>query len=84
MKTKQKIDDMMFTIVAIQNMLLDYTIAAENHTLWEFQLRWQKMNFNDHGHESLEKLLQNLALAEEHDVKEQTDPAWFSSQVKKR
>jgi len=81
MKTKQKIDDMMFTIVAIQNMLLDYTIAAEYHTLWQVQLRWQKANFNDHGHESLEELLQNLALAEEHDVQEETDPAWCRPQV---
>jgi len=29
MRTKDKIDNMMFTIVAIQNMLLDYKIAAE-------------------------------------------------------
>ena len=29
LKDKMKIDNMMFSIVAVQNMLLDYTIAAE-------------------------------------------------------
>ena len=66
---------MMFTIVSIQNILLDYKIAAEYHTSWEVHLRWQKVNFNDHDHKSLEGLLKNLALAEEHDVQEETDPA---------
>ena len=61
--TKQKIDDIMFTIVAIQNLLLNYTIAAECHTSWEVQLKWQKVNFNDIGHlETLVEVLKNLSL----------------------
>ena len=69
----------MFTIVSIQNMLLDYTSTAKYHTSWDVQIRWEKVNFNDHGHESLEDLLKNLALTEEN-----SDPAWFRSQMKKK
>ena len=58
MKTKEKIDDMMFTIVAIQNMLLDYSTAAQLHTSWTVQLDWQKVDMNDHnGNASLSELL---------------------------
>ena len=62
-KSKKKIDDMIFTIVAIQNMLLDYSIAAEVHTSWTVQLAWQRVNINNHnGNESLSNLLINFQL----------------------
>ena len=38
MRTKKNIDDMMFTIVSIQNMLLDYSTAAQIHKSWTVQL----------------------------------------------
>ena len=34
---EEKIDNMMFTLVAIQNMLLDYSIANEEMTSWGIQ-----------------------------------------------
>ena len=63
---------MMFTLVAIQNMLLDYSIANEEMTSWGIQLKWQKIDFTE-GTYSLDELLNNLALAEHEDVQEETD-----------
>ena len=63
---------MMFTLVAIQNMLLDYSIANEEITSWGIQLKWQKIDFTE-GTYSLDELLNNLALAEHEDVQEETD-----------
>ena len=62
---------MMFTLVAIQNMLLDYSIANEEITSWGIQLKWQKIDFTE-GTYSLDELLNNLALAEHEDVQEET------------
>ena len=82
MKTKKKIDDMMFTIVAIQNMMLDYSIDAELHTSWEVQLGRQKVNTNNHGdNDSLSELLRKLEHAEQEDVDEENDPVWFRPQI---
>ena len=39
-KKKEKIDNMMLTLVAIQNMLLDYSIANEEMTSCEIPLKW--------------------------------------------
>ena len=41
LKDKTQIDNMMFTIVAIQNMVLTYSLAAEEIRSWSVQLKWQ-------------------------------------------
>ena len=85
MKTKKIIDDMMFTIVAIQNMLLDYSITAQLHTSWTVQLDWQKVDMNDHnGNTSLSELLDKLAVAEKEDVDEEENNLWIRPLVKKK
>ena len=84
-RTKKKVDDMMFTIVAIQNMLLDYSTTAQLHTPWMVQLDWQKVDMNDHnGNASLSKLLRKLALAEKEDVDEEDHPLWIRPRVRKK
>ena len=80
---EEKIDNMMFTLVAIQNMLLDYSIANEEMTSWGIQLKWQKIDFTE-GTYSLDELLNNLALAEHEDIQEETDSRWFRPLVKKK
>ena len=82
-KKKEKIDNMMFTLVAIQNMLLDYSIANEEMTSWGIQLKWQRIDYTV-GTNSLDELLNNLALAENEDVEEEEDSRWFRPLVKKR
>ena len=85
MKTKKIIDDMMFTIVAIQNMLLDYSTTAQLHTSWTVQLDWQKVDMNDHnGNASLSELLDKLAVAEQEDVDEEDNNLWIRPLVKKK
>ena len=73
----------MFTLVAIQNMLLDYSIANEEMTSWRIQLKWQRIDYMV-GTNSLDELLNNLALAEHEDVQEEKDSRWFRPLVKKR
>ena len=72
----------MFTLVAIQNMLLDYSIANEEMTSWGIQLKWQKIDFTVEKY-SVDELLSNLALTENEDVQEETDSRWFRLLVKK-
>ena len=73
----------MFTLVAIQNKLLDYSIANEEMTSWGIQLKWQKIDFTE-GTYRLDELLNNLALAEDEDVQEEADSRWFRPLVKKK
>ena len=82
-KKRKKIDNMMFTLVAIQNMLLDYSIANEEMTSWGIQLKWQKIDFTEEEY-SVDELLNNLALAENEDVQEETNSRWFRPLVKKK
>ena len=82
-KKRKKIYNMMFTLVAIQNMLLDYSIVNEEMTSWGIQLKWQKIDFTEEKY-SVDELLNNLALAENEDVQEETDSRWFRPLVKKK
>ena len=74
---------MMFTIVAMQNMLLEYSIVSEEITSWGVQLKWQKVDFTE-TNGSLSELIANLALAEDEDVQEEADPRWFRPLVRKK
>ena len=68
---KTQIDNMMFTIVAIQNMLLDYALVAEEIRSWSVQLKWQYCDHqSDH---SPEVLVENLQLADQEDFEEEQD-----------
>ena len=85
MRTKKKIDDIMFTIVAIQNMLLDYSTAAQIHKSWTVQLDQQKVGINNHnGNTSLLKLLGKLVVAEQEYVDEEDDLMRIRPLVKRK
>ena len=85
MRTKKKIDDMMSTIVSIQNMLLDYSTAAQIHTSWMVQLDWLKVDVNNHnGNTSLSELLEKLIVDEQEDVDEEDDSIWIRPLVKRK
>lgn len=43
---KSNIDNMMFTIVAIQNMMLDYSWVQQETTSWSVQLKWENVNIS--------------------------------------
>ena len=82
LKDKRQIDNMMFTIVAIQNMVLTYSLAAEEIRSWSVQLKWQ---YSDpQGNENLEVLVENLRLADEEDFEEEHDNRWFLPVVRKK
>ena len=72
----------MFTIVAIQNMLLDYTIAVEEMRSWSVQFKWQSCD--PQNQESPEALLQRLRLADQEDKEEEDDNRWYLPVVKKK
>ena len=74
---------MMFTIVAIQNMMLDYSWAQEEMTSWSVQLKWERANVSA-GADSLSEVLASLEAAEEEDVEEETDHMWFTPLVRKK
>ena len=80
-RNKERIDNMMFALVAIQNMILDYSIAAEEITSWEVQLNWQKIS--EKNEQSYEEIMKSLELAEKEDLSEENDPMWYRPKVKK-
>ena len=43
-RKKVNIDDMMFTLVAIQNMILECKVATNEYYSWELQENWQNVN----------------------------------------
>ena len=73
---------MMFSIVAIQIMVLDYTVAAEEMQSWSVQLKWQYCN--PKGDNSLKTLVENLRLADQEDFEEEVGIRWFLPVVKKK
>ena len=75
----------MFTIVAIQNMLVDYSISVGFHMSWTMQVDWQRVDMRNHdGDRSLFNLLEKFSLAEAEDIEDEDDPMWVRPQVKKR
>ena len=82
LKNKIKINNMMFSIVAVQNMLLDYKIAAEEMRSWSVQLKWQSCD--PQNQESPVTLLQHLRNADQEDKQEEDDYRWYLPVVKKK
>ena len=82
LKDKVQIDNMMFSIVAIQNMLLDYTIAAEEMQSWSVQFKWQSCD--PHNQESPEMFLERLHAADQEHEQEEDDYRWYLPVVKKK
>ena len=82
LKIKNQIDDMMFTIVAIQNMTLDYKLAAEENRSWTVQHKWQYCD--PRGDQSLDVLVENMRRADEEDFQEEEDSRWFLPVVRKK
>ena len=68
---KVKIDNMVFSIVAIQNMLLDYTIASEEMRSWSVQYKWKICD--SQNQEIPEELLKSLHLADKEEQQEEED-----------
>ena len=84
LKKKIRIDDMMFTIVAIQNMILDFDIAAKEYLSWDVQMKWQNVSRIQGQEETIEEVLNNLAAAEAEDIVEENEKAWMRPVVKKK
>ena len=82
LNNKNQIDNMMFSVVAVQNMVYDYVIAAEEMRSWTVQLRWQ-MNENGRG-VSISEFNASLRLAEAEDIEEESDNRWFLPVIKKK
>ena len=81
-KDKVKIDNMMFSIVAIQNMLLDCAIAVEDMRSWSVKFKSQCCD--PQNQENPEMLLQRLRLADQQDEEEENDHRWYLPVVKKK
>jgi hypothetical protein len=82
LNNKNQIDNMMFSVVAVQNMVYDYVIAAEEMRSWTVQLKWQ-MNENGRG-VSISEFNASLRLAEAEDIEEESDNRWFLPVIKKK
>ena len=80
--SKNQIDNMMFTIVAIQNMMLDYKVAAEEIRSWTVQHKWQYCD--PRGDQSLDLLVENMRRADEEDFQEEEDSRWVLPVVRKK
>ena len=73
---------MMFAIVAIQNMITDFKTAQDEMRSLTVQVKWQYYDKN--GKESIETLRENLRMADQEDVEEETDSRWFLPVVQKK
>ena len=82
-RKKHQIDNMMFTLVAMQNMILDFDVGMEEYQSWAVQLKWQQANVSGTSEETLGEVLQSLEDAEEEDVNEETDERWCRPRVLK-
>jgi len=85
---KCNIDDMMFTLVAIQNMILDWKVETNEYQSWEVQANWQTINPSALPESNWSELQQALILAESEDREEEeatTDHIlWCVPQIRKR
>jgi hypothetical protein len=71
-RKKKHIDDTMFTLVAIQNMILEFDVTMQEFQSWDVQeLNWQNVNITGIPEENVDKVLHTLEVAEEEDVDEQ-------------
>ena len=82
LQDKTKIDNMVFALFAIQNMIMDHKIAQEEMSNWSVQWKWQEMP-SVNG-KSVEEFLDDLKNAEEEDIIEETDNRWYQPIVKKK
>ena len=82
LRNKTDIDNMVFAIVAIQNMIQDHKVVAEEISSWEVQHNWMKVDTP--GLRTFEEVMESLTLAEEEDVCEESDPKWCRPLVKKK
>ena len=74
---------MMFTLVALQNMILNFVVGMQEYQSWTVQLKWQQANMSGTTEETIDEVLQSLDDAEEEDVNEKMDELWCRPQVLK-
>ena len=74
---------MMFTLVALQNMILNFHVGMQENQSWTVQLKWQQANMSGTTEETIDEVLQSLDDAEEEDVNEETDECWCRPRVLK-
>ena len=82
-RKKKEIDDMMFTLVALQNMILQFDVEMQEFQSWDVQLKWQSVNISEIPEENIDRVLHALEVAENEDVGEECDPHWFRPKVLK-
>jgi len=82
LQDKTKIDNLVFALFAIQNMIMDHKIARDEMSNWTIQWKWQELR-SDNG-KTVEEFLDDLKSAEEEDITEETDNMWFQPIVKKK
>ena len=83
-RKKFQIDNMMFTIVSIQNMILELNISSKEYQSWDVKLKWQKVNlYNNTLEENTNNLLQALEDEEQEDINEETGKYWFRPNIMK-
>ena len=79
---KRNIDNMMFSIIAVQNMVHDYVQAAEEMRSWSVQLKWQLCDAQNPV--SISEFQETLRVAQMEDIEEEDDNRWFLPVVKKK
>ena len=87
-RKKVIVDDMMFTLVAIQNKILEWKVATNEYQSWELQANWTNINPAAVPEMNWIELGHALDLAEEEDVTEEEDAVdhflWCLPQICKR
>ena len=67
-RKKVNIDDMMFYLVAIQNIILEWKVATNEYQSWWLQENWQKINLAAVPDINWIELERTIDLAEEEDT----------------
>ena len=70
-RKKVNIDDMMFTLVDIQNMILEWKVATNEYQSWELQANWPNINLATVPEMNCIELEHAIDLAEKEDMNEE-------------
>ena len=72
-RKKHQIINMMFTLVALQNMILNFDVGMREYKSWTVQLKWQQANISRTTEETIDEVFQSLEDTEEEDVNKEMD-----------
>ena len=83
-KNHQVDNNMMFTLVVLQNMILNFNVGMQEYQSWTAQLKWQEQaNMSGTTEKTIDEVLQSLDDAEDEDVNKEINECWCRPRVLK-